>query len=128
VCPECSGSVAPSLTVCADHDAGGGFCEHCDGRYGVWLRGICENCKLSLNFPAWLRVLMDPRVGAFCLDHGVDVTAGLNWENWAALHEIRETVHATDPLDATVAFELDGETLTTRLGADFDVREVRRNS
>jgi hypothetical protein len=97
VCPECSGGVDASLTVCEGHDTSDGFCGACGFHYQGILEFICNSCKFAWRSPSWAPVHHYPALISFYYDHGVDHDPN-SWEAIKRSLEWREELLSTDPV------------------------------
>jgi hypothetical protein len=59
---------------------------------------------------------------SFLIDHGIDPVQPEAFHLTAA----EETVHSTDPFEASFAFTAGGETITLTVDDDFEVVDVSR--
>jgi hypothetical protein len=111
ICRECTGSMAGSVSVCAEHDVGtDGYCDHCGTPFRAWGEHRCEACGFAKRLPVELFVMgLSPVIGH--LDRsGVDALAP-SFDELVDLLETRfETTVRSDPFE--VAVSVDGMTVT----------------
>lgn len=86
----------------------------------------CDTCGQQIAAQLALSAVTDPTVVAFFIDHGIDLLDP-TWESARRLLQGEERVHSTDPLEATVVWTADGESLRIRVGADGEVLDVDRS-
>lgn len=126
-CPDCSGTVSTSISVCDDHGTGGGsVCEHCGGLYEFQTLFACDVCKAEWWVPAHAPIFTDGAVTAFFFAHGLDpdelYDASATEELGAAIE--RAVVRSEDPLELVVTAALDGDQLDVVLDGDARVIDV----
>lgn len=116
VCPWCSSSLDDVVSVCEDHDSLDGHCDSCDQRFGVLIHVSCRNCIFDQASPAASRLLSNPDVMAFMLDHGIDPISPNAFHLTA-----EETIDSTDPFEGSFTFFADGDALTLTVDDDLSV-------
>lgn len=125
ICPRCSAALAESASACPDHDASAGLCETCDGIHVAHYSVRCTNCIFEGGGDFVIKLLATTPLLNFLLDHGHNP---FDPADPATLHQVLadydEAVDATDPLQATFSFSLDGE----RLDVTVDGLEVVETS
>lgn len=122
VCPSCSAPLDHDVEVCEEHAAADGRCAACDKRFGVRIHVDCTNCIYRGRSPFTSRLLSNPDLMAFMLEHGIDPIAPEAFHLSAADEEIR----STNPLNVRYTFTVDGESLELTVGEDHTVIETRR--
>lgn len=125
LCPECSGPLDLTATVCTDHDPDG-VCENCGARYVGLGSAQCRNCQNRAAGTLALLGLADPRVRQYFHDHGHD-PFDPGWEGALAFFSVYEQVHSTDPVDFEAIWNLEGETLSIRVDGDGHITDVTRD-
>lgn len=125
VCPECGGTVDAALSVCEEHDPGGGVCDACGSSFLGVVRFVCATCKFAWRCPSYAVVSHHPALVSFYDDHGVEHVSA----TWAAINRglhWAEDLVSTDPTslrltvrhgEDRIRFLLDGS------GAVVDVRD-----
>lgn len=130
-CPDCSGTVSTTVTVCDDHDTGGGsVCGHCGGIYEFQTLFTCDVCKAEWWVPAHAPIFTDVAVTAFFFEHGLNPDVlydkSAREELGAAIE--RAAVRAQDPLELVVTVALDGDRLDVLLDGEARVVDVSEAS
>lgn len=127
VCPDCSGSIATTITICEDHDLQDGtVCERCLSFWEMRLRYVCKVCKKNLKTAPFAPIHTDPRVKAFYHAHGMDPD---ELYDRSAIREIHDTISemaivSEDPLEILITIEIDGDRLGMTLDDEGQVIEV----
>lgn len=122
VCPWCAASLDQDTEVCEEHEAVNGRCGACNQRFGVMINVSCTNCIFGEVSPFTSRLLSNPDLMAFMLEHGIDPIAPEAFH----LASVEEEIHSTDPLDVCFTFIAGGESLELTVGEDLTVVEKRR--
>lgn len=97
------------------------FCSVMGVRSGA-IHVSCTNCIFGQTSARTARLLSDPAVMAFMLDHGIDP---IELDGFRLTAE--ETIRSTDPFAGSFTFTADGETLTVTVDADLSVVDMTRN-
>lgn len=126
VCPRCSAPVEDSLLLCDTHDASDGLCEECGRRYGVAFRTQCTNCIFNYSAVFGVRLLANPDLQSFHLDHGLDHGNPSSERLRQLLAVYDEEVIDTDPFEARFTFTIDDDALTLTVDEEFTVVDVYR--
>ncbi len=132
ICPECSGPVEATLHVCEAHEpAPGEACSSCGTPDEIRVRYSCTICKHGDLYPVQATVYDHPAVIAFCYEHGIETTFGLEdgkacGNLWAHLWERGYTLVSENPVRVRVQVPGDGETLRLILDQDLAVRDITR--
>jgi len=127
LCPRCAGTVETEVSVCENHDAGDSPCPVCRTNFAVRLTGHCRNCIYSTGCGAAWGLLPSPELLAFLFEHDINPLALTSAHRLdMVLNEYSETVRSTDPLRATLAFTVDGESLRLTVDDSLDVVECSR--
>lgn len=123
VCPRCSAPVEQSIaSVCDDHDASSGPCNHCDHRLAVRIRFRCTNCIYERATSPVMALHNHPDVLSFAAAHGRNTTdRGIEW-GW----DYDEEVFSTEPLKARFTFTIDDEALVVTVDDELSVTETVR--
>lgn len=74
VCPRCSAPLEESVACCEDHDADGGVCGTCDGRYAVTVGYRCTNCIFERGGALGASLLTNTELLAFLTADGDALT------------------------------------------------------
>jgi len=127
ICTRCAGTIEHSLSVCTDHEAADGVCDHCDRRYAALFEVECGTCHYETSGIAIVGLLATTELLSFVTDHGgnplkpdtFDVAPG-------ALANYEEDVRSVDPLRVAVTFTIRGESLTVTIDEDVSVVDVTR--
>lgn len=127
VCSRCSGTIEHSVTVCEDHDATEGVCDHCDRRYAALFEVECETCHYDTSGIPNICLLAQTELLSFVTDHGAnplfpethDVAPG-------ALANYEEDVRSLDPVEVALSFTIRDETLTLVVDEDASVVDATR--
>lgn len=132
VCPDCSGTVSRSVTICTEHaPAEGKVCPDCGTRDSVRVRYVCTVCKNWNAGPVQVTVHDHPVVIAFYYDHGIDLAYDIDdvegfydvWEYlWGQDHELV----STDPVEIRVTIPCEDEELHLTLDEELTVVDVKR--
>lgn len=85
----------------------------------------CEHCGDQRHLTLGTAVLPKPAVVSFCREHGVDVLSTPLWELAFAATDRGVTVHSTDPWEASLVVEYDGDTLELVVDDDLSTLERR---
>lgn len=126
-CPECSGTITTTISVCDDHDSHNlTVCQHCERVHEIDASLVCDVCKSSMRTGIWNTILTEVAVIAFFHDHGLDTKALEDKFEYGVLFDAVEqvTVDAKEPLEIAVKVELDGDSLTIILDDEADVIDV----
>lgn len=127
ICPRCSATLDTSLNVCEDHEAADGPCEACGTGYAVRAVVDCTNCIFVTGSGAFLGLLANTELLAFFTEHGLNpVTPDSIRRADAAKMEYDETIHSTDPFEATFTFTVGEDCLALRVDQDLSVIEATR--
>lgn len=127
MCPECSAPLEESVEVCSTHTADDGLCPQCDRRYAVLFNGRCPRCLFDESGAFFVRLLANPALRRFLLDHDIDPVVATPEPFFAAVQVYEETVHSHDPFQAQFTFRIDGESLTLTVDEDLTVTETTRS-
>ncbi|ADD06127.1 HTH domain protein [Natrialba magadii ATCC 43099] len=102
VCPECYGWVDTSVTS-----------HRHDGRTLYTLGCTCRECWLTIHVPLEVVAAAHPAAVGFFWEHGISVPELPLWEFFEFLitDVVTTDVNTLDPLEATVEFTVDHETL-----------------
>lgn len=122
VCPRCAGEVIHAVEWCDEHEDSEAVCEACGQRFGVVIETRCTHCILEQESVFTKFLLGHPAVMGFLIDHGRDpvVPEGVH------LSAVDETIHATDPFEASFTFTLDDDELSVTVNDQADIIEVTR--
>jgi len=128
ICPRCSATVEPSLSVCADHDADDGLCATCGGRYAVGLSFECTNCIFRSGGVFIIALVATTPMLDFLTDHGLNPVVPDSTRRVQAVHaDYEEELLSRDPFRARFTFDVDGDTLTLTVDDDLEVVEAVRS-
>lgn len=127
MCPECSAPLEESVEVCPDHDAGDGLCPQCDRRYAVLFRGRCPTCLFAESGAFFVRLLANPALRRFLLDHDIDPVVAEPEQFFAAVQVYDETVCSRDPFEARFTFTVADDSLTLTVDDELAVTETTRS-
>lgn len=129
VCPRCAAPVDDSLNVCTNHDATDELCDGCDRRYAATVRYRCTNCVYAIGgVLGVIRLLADPDLRAFLIDHGFNPVAPSSLRFWEATQVYDEEILGTDPFEARFTFTIDGDSLTLTVDDELSVVDVAKNT
>lgn len=132
LCPQCTGAVDRSLHICDEHEPGPGeACPTCGTLDEIRLRFVCSVCKFGDSYPVDAFIYDHPGVVAFCHEHGIEHTFGLDdpeacADLWEHLTRRDHRLLSEDPVRIRVTVPGDEETLHLTLDGDLDVLDVRR--
>ncbi len=125
VCPRCSGTLEMSVNICEDHDGDrNDLCSHCDRRYALGSYMQCANCPFSQGGVFSLALLAETELLDFLTAHGINPIAPDSERFNAAIMDYEEKIHSRDPLEASVTFSIDGDSLTLPLEAAGEYTDV----
>lgn len=127
VCPDCSGTVTTTITVCDDHGATDGtICDHCGGLYEVHTLFVCDICKSEWWVPAHAPIFTDVAVTSFLYEHGLDVNELYDTSSTEKLGDVieRAVVRSEDPLELVVTVAVDNDRIEVILDGNARVTEV----
>ncbi|WP_254761923.1 ArsR/SmtB family transcription factor [Natrinema marinum] len=112
VCPECYGPIDTDAT---EHDR--------DGRTFYTLEHTCRECRFTVSMPIEVSAAFHPVALAFCWEHGISLPDTPIWEffEYLVTDAVTTDVASVEPLEATVAITLDGETLRLEIDDSFAV-------
>lgn len=123
-CTYCNGQTEPTVGPIAELDVGASP----DTLSHPVVQFDCQRCGhtsgLSLDHAL---LLIEPAVEEFYRDHGIDVRDRAVW-NVPHLDPNRPTIEETDPIRATVPFQIDDETLTATVDENLDILSLDRQS
>lgn len=129
VCPRCGAPVENSLNVCTSHDTVDEHCDHCDRRYAATVQYRCTNCVYVVGgILGTIRLLPEPDLRTFLIDHGFDPVAPSSTRFWKATQVYDEDIRGTDPFEAQFTFTVDGDTLALTVDDDLSVIEIAKNT
>jgi hypothetical protein len=95
-------------------------------RRELFVNRSCDHCG-DRNYMRLGEVLQrDASLIAFCYDHDLDVTATPPWEIPFVVTDEGVTVHGTDPWEASLRVERDGDVLELTVDENLDVIERSR--
>lgn len=127
LCPECSGPVEESLSICdVHHTSPGTVCPNCGTQDEIRVGYVCTVCKHGDSYPVHAAVYDHPAVVAFCHEQGIDQTYDLDdaaacSRLWNNLFARDYTLVSEDPVRIRVTIPGDDAELTLTLDADLDV-------
>lgn len=130
LCPECSGPVEQSLSICeAHHTSPGGVCPNCGTQDEIRVGYVCTICKHGDSYPVHAAVYDHPAVVTFCYDQGIEQTYDLDdaaacGRLWANLFAREYTLVSEDPVRIRVTIPGDGAQLRLTLDTDLDVIDL----
>jgi hypothetical protein len=128
VCSRCSGTIEHSLSVCEDHDASGGVCDHCDRRYAVLFEVECATCHYETSGIAVIGLLAKTELLSFVTEHGGNPLMPETYDvEPGALANYEEDVRSFEPLRVAVTFTIRGDSLTLTIDEDVSVVDVARD-
>jgi len=128
VCSRCSGRIEHSVTVCEDHDASEGVCDHCDRRYAVLFENECTACHYNTSGIAIICLLAETELLSFLTDHGVNPLVPETRERAPGmLANYGEEIRSLDPLQVELTFTIDNDALTLTIDEDVSVADVTRD-
>lgn len=119
VCPRCSAPIEQSVVLCDEHDATNGQCASCNNRYATAISVTCTNCLYDTQGVFILRLLVEPAVRVFLLDHRVDP---LTFDRMGI--PIDEEIISTDPFRGRFTLTVEGDGLTLLVDDGPSVLEV----
>lgn len=126
VCPRCSAPVEDSPLLCESHDSSDGLCEECGRRYGIAFQSRCTNCIFRYSAVFGVRLLANPALQSFHLDHDLD-QGNPSSERLRRLFSVYdEEIIDTDPFEARFTFTIDDDSLTLTVNEEFAVIDVTR--
>lgn len=127
VCPECTGTVSTTISVCEDHDPGDGtVCKQCGYVNEMQPFWICDMCKFLHTGPFHSVTYTESAVIAFFNEHGLDPHELYYSGSTGQLHDAVEDVvlRSEEPLRVVVTYELDGDRLQVTLDEEICVIDV----
>lgn len=98
-----------------------------DRRQALIRRG-CSHCGNKDNLTVGELLLREPRLIAFCLDNGLDVTTTPIWDLEFAATDRHTSVHSIDPWEVAVTVTFDDDRLTLVVDESLTVVEYRAES
>ena len=124
VCPECTGPVSATPSVCPDHHVEPGrVCENCDSVFGSYFLRVCDICHNNWVVVGDRHFLTHPTVLAFLHDHGYDPWS-FAWHR-IELDIVRQwRVVSEEPFELVAELEADGDELVVTLDAQGTVIDV----
>ncbi|MEF8850916.1 MAG: hypothetical protein V5A44_04505 [Haloarculaceae archaeon] len=126
VCRECTGHVRGSVSVCDDHDAGGGPCETCGSPFEAWGELRCRTCGFGKRLPVELCILGLAPVIGFLYEQEFDVLAPSLSEVVDLLRTQVDTAVFDDPRHVAATVEADDDRVTLVLDDELGVVDVTR--
>lgn len=124
MCPRCSASLESDLTVCEDHDPGDGVCETCNFKHQVKHEATCPNCPFRTVGPLPIALEADADVLQFVTAHGFNPVTPSEDEWGAMVQSWEEEVHSLDPVEVSVTWTLNGDSLSVTVDEDLQVVDV----
>jgi hypothetical protein len=126
ICPRCSAPVDHEVRVCEDHDDEG-LCDACESRYAARVVVECTNCIFEVGGALVLGILDDTALLAFLTEHGLDPISPASVRRVNRVHEdYAEEIRSTEPFEARLTFEADGDELTLTIDGSLRVVDVER--
>lgn len=127
ICPDCSGAVTTTFSVCEDHDMKDRtVCEHCGSFWEIRLQTVCEVCKAAVQMAPFAPIHTDLRVKSFYHDHGLDPDALYDTANIPKIRDTiaEKTVVSEDPPEILITIAIDGDQLEMTLDDEASVIDV----
>lgn len=126
ICLYCAAPLDEWVTVCEEHDDSDGLCRTCDRRYAALHHTRCTNCIFSAEAVFFVRLLANPDLREFLLDHDIDPIDPSPTRFFQATSIYDEEIRSVDPFKASFSFTIDGDSLTLVVDEDFQVEMVMR--
>lgn len=128
LCPECSGVVESSITVCTEHESDG-ICPNCDRRDEIQARWVCRTCKNAGHGPPGSNLILHPRVVAFYADRGLNIGYDTNdfhsvVRMLTAMADHEQEVVSTDPIRVQVTIRYAGDRMRVTIDDSMDIVEI----
>jgi hypothetical protein len=128
VCSRCSGRIEQSVTVCEDHDASEGVCDHCDRRYAVLFEVECAACYYNASGIAIICLLAETELWSFLTDYGMNpLVPETRKRAPGMLANYEEDIRSLDPLRVDLTFTIDDDALTLTIDEDVSVVDATRD-
>lgn len=126
VCPECTGRVHASLSVCDDHELVDGCCDTCGGCWLGSLTYVCYDCKTTIQAPSWAPLLRHPALVSFYYERGIEHVPD-SWDAICRCIHWREERHSLDPPRLRVVVLHEGDELRATIDETGTVVDVDRS-
>lgn len=123
VCPRCAANIEFELEICEDHDVGEDFCQHCQSRFPIVVVSRCVNCGHLSKGTIRFYLSTNPTVRSFFESRGIDPIAP-EWVDMSVLYRRDEVVTGTDPFEAVITYEVDGDELEVTVDESLSVSAV----
>lgn len=124
VCPRCSAPIDESIEVCEEHDASGGDCGNCHGRYAATVRFDCTNCIYERSGAFGVRLLTHTALLEFLTGHGINPIVPSSHGAIDVVTSYEEDIVSAEPLEARLTFSVKEDRLTFTVADDFSVTDV----
>ncbi|KAB1193522.1 ArsR family transcriptional regulator [Haloferax sp. MBLA0076] len=109
VCPECTGTVSITPSICESHDAPDGHvCSTCHTIFPIRFHHICDICHMNFEIPCESQMFTHPSAEAFYHERGHDDVWGHDWLT-VSKTILERRVASEDPLEIRVSAAVDGD-------------------
>lgn len=127
VCPNCTGRIDATLSVCKTHETGTDrICDECGKFHEIEAEFVCEVCKVRMVTGVWSTIFVDIDVLSFFYDHGLDTRKLEDSLEYGVLFDAIEQVEVigADPVEILVTVELEGDRIAVTLDDESTVVDV----
>lgn len=124
VCPQCSGLLDQSVTVCENHEATEGRCDDCGQRFATRFSADCSTCIFDMQAPLVTYLAGQTELMEYMMEQGMNPLSpeAFHFPMAAA----REQVISCDPLEVCFTFVGDGDSLAITIDDEPSVVDVVR--
>lgn len=124
ICPRCSARLDQSGEVCPSHVADDGLCASCNRRFAIVYQVSCTTCPFEIEINLGSVMLANLEMRKFLLEHGLNPVAPRSLKYTQTMLHYDEEIRSADPIDVTVTFEIDGDTISFTFEDELSVVEA----
>lgn len=125
VCPECTGAVSITPSICENHDAPDGHvCSTCHTIFPIRFHHVCNVCHMNYEIPCESQMFTHPSAEAFYYERGHEDVWGHDWLRVSKTILERRIV-SEDPLEIHVSAAIDGDRIDVVIDEAGRVTDLR---
>lgn len=124
VCPQCSGMLNQSVTVCENHEASDGRCGECGKRFATRFSADCSKCIFSMQAPLVTYLAGQNELIEFMMEQGINPLSPEAFHYPMATG--KERVISIDPVEVCFTFTGNGDSLAITIDETPSIVNVNR--
>ena len=123
-CPRCSSRFDWWVDVCEDHRGGTRCCDRCGYRHAVVHTAHCQNCTFDSRLPYGMILAGATELQSFLTSRGFNLLEESYRDFSLVFKNYEEEIIATDPLEVSFTFTLDGDDISLTVDGERSVLSV----